>query len=276
MPKYNNIVAEQDLKALREGIKNKYQEYHLRDKVKFPNFEFNSSRANYQPLKDSFEEEFYVVRGIDRVDNNIHIPSTNTLALIYSDTTYIPGNKILNTCQLYVESKSEAAFETTLSDGAHLIPTGNSSKNWVKTGVTILIGVIVLIGLVVYLYNLSSSTAPASGLIIDLPSNSQLVPRQLVAEGKVSHATTVWVVVRLGKSSRYWVQPEAKADDMGRWKGHIYIGSEDKADIGLRAQIRAFVNPAKSLKEGEVLYSWPDAQLSSGLIEVIRGPETSK
>lgn len=275
MPKYSNIVAEQDLKGLREGIRNKYQEYYLKDKVRFPDFEYNSSRANYQPLKDSFEEEFYIVRGIDRINNNIHIPSTNTLALIYSDTTYVPGKKILNTCYLYIESKSEIVFKTTSSAIPPSLPVRSALNNWLKACVLAFVGITILTGLMTYVYNPFSSTAPASGLIIDRPSDRQLVPRQLIAEGSVSNATTVWIVIRGVKSSRYWVQPEASVDNKGKWKGHIYIGSEDEADIGLRSQIRAFVNPVKSLKEGDVLFSWPDAQLSSKTIEVIRGPEKS-
>lgn len=96
MEKLDNPPTPKEMKALRESIKNKYKAYHRLDRDRFPEFEYNTNRANYESLRESFEEEFFVVRGFDTADRHIHIPDTNTLALLFCDEYYLPGKKILN------------------------------------------------------------------------------------------------------------------------------------------------------------------------------------
>jgi hypothetical protein len=274
MEKGTSVVVESEVKTLREGIRNKYNEYHLADRDRFPDFEYNTNKANYQPLKNSFEEEFYVVREMSRVDNNIHIPSTKTLALIFCDDSYVPGKKIFNTCRSYAEGRSKAAINQVSS-----VTTEPKTTQRARTGIVLAAGLVLVSGIAIYvaMHQLKSSP-PASGLVINHPYQSQLVPRQPIIEGRVSNADTVWVVVRPVGWNRYYVQPPIKVNDDGTWKGKIYIGSAGKESIGATFHIRAFVDPAGPYKvledyERDVFAAWPDAQLSTEEIEVVRGGE---
>ena len=65
-----------------------------------------------------------------------------------------------------------------------------------------------------------------------------------------------------------------KVGDDHTWRGAIYIGSANVANVGLVFQIRAFVNPVATLNEGDLLQSWPQAELATGVVEVIRGAQT--
>ena len=264
MDKFNDLAIENQLKALREGIKSKYKEYHALNRDRFPDFEYNTNRANYEPLRESFEEEFYVIRNIERTNKNIHIPSTNTLALIFYDDNYVPGKKIFNTCRSYAEGKSTQPEVTVVSQSSI------TNRSTIAIFIT---GLVILSGLLFYIYQKVFTTLP-TGLIIEQPTNNILVPMEVTVEGKVSNARKVWIVVRYAGGLRYWVQPPIEVEDDGKWKGAILIGEDNIGDMGLRSQIRAFVNPVKSLKGDEVLYSWPEAQLSSKVVEVIRGSQT--
>ncbi|WP_461053763.1 hypothetical protein [Spirosoma arcticum] len=266
-----------EMNTLQEGIKNKYRQYHLTDPMQFPDLEYNTNRANYEPLRASFENEFYVVRGIDRINLNIHIPSTNTLSLIFTDDSYVPSKKIFNTCRSYAESKEKVAV-----NGA--VPATNplEARPSLVARRIVLAGFMLMTGLIGYaaVQYLRSATSvsdiltkPASGLLIDRPTYNRIVPRELLTGGKVSGADTVWIVVRAVGSVRYWVQPPIKVRDDSTWRGATYIGSEDKGDIGVKFQIRAFVNPANVLKDGDVLHSWPEAELSTKAVVIIRGAQ---
>jgi hypothetical protein len=272
-----------EINALREGIKSKYQVYHTLDKERFPAIEYNTSRSNYEPLRLSFEEEFYVVRRINRLSNNLHIPSTYTLALIFNDDNYLPNKKILNTCRSYAEGKSQLVADE-VTRGKHIREIKAGRVLWI-------VGPVLLIGLAIYIA--SNYLMPAStpnGLIITKPNHRQTVPRFLTIEGKVSNADTVWLVVHpIGWDRSYpapvgwhkfYVQPPITVDENGIWKGQIYIGSADKGDIGVRSQIRAFVNLDKKYRvlgdyERYVFSSWPKAELSTQAIEVVRGPDNN-
>lgn len=253
-----------DMSALRAAINTKYLAYHKLDKDRFPKFEYNTNRANYEPLRLSFDEEFYVVRGIDRTRNSLHIPSTNTLALIFCDDSYVPGKKILETCRSYAAGKS-----TIVPNGVEpaIAPAATRSKKLLAVA-----SLVVLLGLAAYWGSRRvQSTSSPGELSIYHPYSSQVLPRQSFAEGRVVNADTVWIVIRAVDGAKYWVQPPIKVDKNHRWRGRIYLGSVDKGDIGIRSEVRAFVNPAQTLAEGDVLDSWPDAELSSDIIEVVRG-----
>lgn len=267
MEHFDKPSHENEMKDLREGIKRRYNYYHLLDRDRFPELEYNTNRANYEHLRESFEEEFYVVRGIDRTKGSIHIPSTNTLALIFSDDKYIPGRKILNTCRSYAEGKTKANTATDI----HANKPFEKSTSKKNGRVVVLLGLGLLgAGFAIHaaLTQLNPEP-PASGLTIYHPYHGQFIPRLSFAEGRVSNADTVWIVIRPVEGSNYWVQPPIKVEN-DKWKGLIYIGSVDKGDIGVRSQVRAFVNPTHVVKEGDVLTTWPEAELSSEAIVVVR------
>ncbi len=267
------------MQALREDIKKKYETCRLQKPGKYPKIKFNSYPAAYAHLQESIKEELVKYGQTDTQQAVAAIPSTKIFAKIFHENYVLKDEKIIDTCYLYARGKTRDEFYE-VADGlasANMTQTGPLAKNWLSnwttTGKITLAGVIILAGLAVHRATTQPATLSASGLVIDSPTNDSIVPRQLLARGKVTNASTVWIVVRNAKAIRYWVQPEIKVNGDGTWKGPIYIGSEDKADIGMKAQIRAFVGPAKSLTEGEVLYSWPEAQLSSGIVEVVRGPK---
>ena len=271
MEKFDNPPTQKEMQTLREGIKNKYRTYHLLNRDRFPTFEYNTNRANYEPLVESFREEFYVTRGFDTADRNIHIPSTNTLAQLFCDEYYLPGKKILNTCQAYVdELPGDTGVNNTLPAKPEIVTMPVKPVNLLLTG-----AVLVAL-LVVYIISKPAldNTPPASGLLLNRPSNGRVVPMELLAGGTVLNAQTVWVVVRPKGSKQYFVQPPMKVGDDHTWRGAIYIGSVNVANVGLRFQVRAFVNPVTTLKEGDLLQSWPQAELATGVVEVIRGAQT--
>lgn len=274
-----------EVKALREGIRSKYQVYHLLDKDRFPAIEYNTNRANYKPLRDSFEEEFYVVRGISRFDNNLHIPSTNTLALLFSDDQYLPGKKILNTCRSYADGKSQAITDAPAPQSVPTSPTRTVSLRklqWIPV-------LMLLAGFAIYsAIRKQPAPLPPGGFSMISPHHGQTVSRLLTVEGKVSNADTVWMVVHpvawdknyvppIGWND-YYIQPPISVDTNGRWKGQIYIGGMDNTHVGVRYQIRAFINPDRTYRivddyERYVFHAWPQAELATKAIEVVRGPE---
>jgi hypothetical protein len=276
MEKADNPAIEVERRTLREGIKNKYGDYHRQDEKRFPNLEYNTNRVNYEPLRASFEEEFYVVRKLDRAKNTIHIPSTKTFAAIFCDEHYVPGKKILNTCRSYAEGASQIVVEEGTSATGQ-VNTTTASK---KTGSIIRIAVIILlVGLVSYLViNQLYSTPPASGLVIRRPQKKQFVTRKSFIEGSVLNANTVWVVVKPQKKDEYYFQAPIKVKSDGTWMGEIYVGSASKESDGLVFEVRAFVRPVGAPESMEVLEStvptsWPEAELSSTIVEVVRGPK---
>lgn len=261
---------------MREGIKKKYDCYHLKNKVTYPDFEYNSNRANYEPLKDSFIEEFFLVRGIDRIDNTLHIPSTSTLVQIFCDDAYVPTRKILNTCRVYAET-APAGTLTGVAATTELTTAGHTRSYTSRTGRIITAVLIVLAGVALYAVELQRhSGTQASGLVIERPANGKTVPMIAVVEGRVSNATTVWIVVRDIRSDTYYVQHPITVEDDGTWRGAIHIGGTNKAHIGALVQIRAFVNPSRMMKlsDEDILYLWPEAELSSAAVAVVRGAET--
>lgn len=264
------------MQALREDIKKKYEECRLQKPGKFPKIKFNSYPAAYVHLQESIKEELVKYGQTDTQLSAAAIPSTKIFAKIFHEDYALKDEKIIDTCYLYAYGKTRDTYYKLAGNPADTTAIHTATlprhwfSNWTTTGKITLAGVAILAGLAVYKAT-TQQALPASGLVIDSPTNDSIVPRQLLAKGRVTNATNVWVVVRNAKAVRYWVQPEATVNDDGTWKGPIYIGSEDKADIGMRAQIRAFVNPTQTLQEGQILYTWPEAQLASGIVEVVRG-----
>lgn len=274
-----------ELNDLRERIKARYDTYHLFNKERFPVIDYNTSRANYAPLRASFEEEFFNRRRIDRTNNHLHIPSTHTLAQIFTNDTYAPGPKILNTCRSYADGQSQVVAPPPAppTEPVKPAPVSGFRPLW-------LVSFVVFSGLAIYLLikYITRNTTP-TGLRMLTPYHGQTVPRVVRVAGNVLNADTVWLVVHpVGWNKpydpptgwpKYFLQLPIRVDGNGQWQGHIYIGSTDREDIGVRSQIRAFVRPETSFtrtdSEGEhVFTAWPKADLSTEAIEVVRGPQT--
>jgi hypothetical protein len=245
--------------ALREGICARYRTYQQRDPDRFPDLPFNTNRANYEPLRESLEAEFFSVRGHDRNSPTIVIPSTSTLAALFTDDTYVPSRKILNTCQSY----AEGATQPGALPNVPAPPPQRTRWVWVA-GLALLLG----LGAAVLGRGVWSEAAP-SGLVITRPATNGLVPQEVAIEGRVANAKTVWVAVRSESDSLVYVQPPILVQPDGIWLGVMYIGSQKK-DAGYTYQVRAFVNPTKPLQSGDMLINWPEAEFASGIIRVTR------
>ncbi|MBC7570638.1 MAG: hypothetical protein H7319_12995 [Spirosoma sp.] len=258
------------MEALRNGIKAKYLTYHLTDRDRFPEFTYNTNRANYEPLVKSFEEEFYVVRGMTRGSTTIHIPSTKTFASIFCDDTYVPGRKILDTCQSYANGQLRGVVTKEPETPAVAQPVTETIRK-IKNRPLFLVVLLVLAGFVSYMVVNQLRFAPS--LVIDYPTQHAVVPRRFLANGHAINAHEVWVVAHVEKTPDYYVQREVVTSPSGSWRGLIHVGRVGNIDIGLRVQLRVFVNPAEPLEAGEIVYAWPEAEFSSKTIEVIRGPK---
>lgn len=269
-------------KSLCEAILNKYETYRVLDPYRYPAIELNTSRANYEPLRKSFEEEFYVKRGISRLNNNLHIPSANTLSFIFNDITYLPGRRILNTCQSYAGIEPELDSKSIKSPQVDTFSQRKISRK------AIFFGSLVLLGLSSYLIINYSKQKPVQGLTLDFSHHNKTISRRLFVEGSASTNDSVWIVVHPMGWARnvenpkgwheYYVQYPIPVDKVGKWKREIYIGRTGIEDVGVRFQIRAFVNPKnkgpiKAGSDTQLLSSWPEAELSSEVLEVVRGNE---
>lgn len=259
------------MESLREGIRSKYEAYHRLNPDRFPVFSYNTNRANYEPLRESFEEEFYVVRSIDRTSNTIHIPSTKTLASIFTDEDYKPGRRILDTCRSYAWGKSP----TQVSQ----VPV-NSAKNENPPGIPMsrrrLMYLAVCLGLIglatVAVSAWRRSRIPENRLTVHYPAPNAVVPRRFLARGHVSDAHEVWIVVHIEDSLDYYVQRAVMIEPNGDWQGLVHAGRVGTIDVGRRVQMRVFINTNEPLEEEEVLYAWPKAEFASEVIDVVRGP----
>lgn len=258
-----------DLKNLRDDVKKRYLYYNKLDTDRFPIFEYNTNRKNYEPLKESFEEEFFTRRGISRTKNNLHIPSTNTLALFFTDNSYTPSQKILNTCRSYTK---ENVLKT---DSLHDDETVYLSKNFKSR---LIVGRILLIsGLMLFLvfvfYKLFIKN---ERLQITSPSSYSIIPRILAIEGTAENASEIWVVVKSKSTNKHYVQQPILLQDNGDWVGRVIIGSVSNEDIGQAYEIKAFLNPVQKIKTGDELRAWPTAEVSTETIEVIRSSKLSE
>ncbi|GAB3715281.1 hypothetical protein GCM10027592_55720 [Spirosoma flavus] len=283
MENKDSLITIDEVRSLREGIKTKYNTYHKSNSDRFPPIEYNTNRGNYEPLRQSFDEEFYVHRGIDRFNNNLHIPSTNTLALLFTDDNYLPGKKILNTCRSYAEGKSTLTQVYIDQPETQNESPATTKNRWLFIGSLILLAGFVVYGLVRYLFYPSSP----SNLLIHKPIHGETVPRIVAIEGNVSNADSVWVVIHPiswnrsydpdGGWNKYFIQAPVRVESNGTWKCVLYVGSTNPGEAGVKWQIRAFVNPEQAYKSlyttSDLYHQWPKAQLSTEAVEITRGPK---
>ncbi|MBO0934353.1 hypothetical protein [Fibrella aquatilis] len=267
--------------TLKEGVRKKYEAYRLAKPGKYPVLKFNSYPAPYEHLRNSFKEELTGYGQADMQEALAAIPSTKTFAKIFHEGYIIKDENVLNACYLYAWGKprpvaSEEASSAVLPDVSKPVVTSLKTPLIGQANRRVLLFAALLIGagLVAYVaIGYYRSTLPPSGLVIISPTKDMTVPRIMIAQGKVAHAKTVWMVIHNPEFPDYYVQVPIKVGADGAWEGLIYTGSREKGNIGVRFQVRAFVNPTKPLIEEQVLHAWPEAELSSGIIEVIRGPQ---
>lgn len=253
-----------DTIQLRDIIKRKYHLYHTQDLDRFPLIEYNTNRKNYEPLRDSFNEEFFVKRKIDKAENYLHIPSTKTFTLIFTDDFYIPNKKILNTCLSYASDIQDSSIQEEKKSSEK-----NAMKYFANKKVLIRsILFIILIFLCLYSYNIYTKYSINLGILS--PKSASTVSRILEIEGVANDSELIWIVVKPKKSSSYFVQAPIKAQKNGYWKGEIIIGSSSDDNIGQKFILKAFTKPHIKLKTGDILNSWPQSESSTDAIEVIR------
>ncbi|MBO0934347.1 hypothetical protein [Fibrella aquatilis] len=266
-------ITKVDINVLREGIKSQYACYHALNRDKYPAFVFNSNRANYGPLRVSFEEEFFEKRQIDRRNNYLHIPSVNTFAQLFSNDKYIPSRKISNTCRLYFQTAPELIINGAAPTAKRLCHKQAQLK-------PITVGIITFICLLIA-YWLLKSIAYASDLVVLSPISGQVVPRLPLIEGRATNTNVVFVVVhRVGEGELFYVQDPAAVQTNGTWQTTAYVGVADHRSDGAAFEIRAFVRPGGSYKElynekqRYVYDSWPEtAEAATEPIIVVRGPK---
>lgn len=282
MPDLQDVKADKNWLLIVDKIKARYNEYCLKDGRKYQPIPFNSTPEPYQRLIDSFKEELSFQLGKSETEVSGMIPSTSLFAEIFR-TYYAPKGEKLHACYLYATGKSKIAFEQEqdeilFSKIDHSIPVvipraAITSRFKPVYGLLILLCVLVSLSFFIYLQNMVASP---SGLVIKQPATGKMVPRRLVVNGSVNHADSVWVVVcdvrdTVYHGAAYYVQVPIKVASDGSWKGEVFIGGVNKAHIGAKVLVRAFVNPKVSLSADERLYSWPEAELSSAGISVVRG-----
>ncbi len=108
-------------------------------------------------------------------------------------------------------------------------------------------------------------------LTIIAPRDGERVLVNPMAEGRVSISNSiVWIVVHPMAVADYWVQQPGTANNNGDWRCLINVGREGTVDTGKYFEIRAFVYPNRTLRNGLVLESWPDARIKSDIITVKR------
>ena len=280
MPDPQDVKADKNWLLVVDKIKARYNEYCLKDGKKYHPIPFNSTPEPYQRLIDSFKEELSFQLGKSETEVSGMIPSASLFAEIFR-TYYAPKGEKLHACYLYATGKSKTAFE---QDEIFLSKTGQPvpvivSRSTVVTRFKPVYGLLilscVLVSLSFFIYQHTVVASP-SGLVIKQPASGKTVPRRLLVEGTVLHADKVWIVVcdvrdTVYHGAAYYVQVPIKVASDGTWKGEIFIGGINKAHIGAKVVVRAFVNPKVSLSADERLYSWPEAELSSAGINVVRG-----
>lgn len=105
---------------------------------------------------------------------------------------------------------------------------------------------------------------------ITTPVDGAKVPYNPTAEGTVSDDNAeVWVIVHPTAVDRSWVQPKPKIS-RGGWIGPVYFGQRKREHVGQEFEVMAVANPFKPLREGMVLFGWPDAEAQSRIKRVER------
>ncbi|MBO0936644.1 hypothetical protein J2I47_08825 [Fibrella sp. HMF5335] len=274
-------MTDSEMLILTEGIRKKYESYRLAKPGKYPVLKFNSYPVPYEHLRKSFQEELSSHGQADMQEAIAAIPSTKVFAKVFHEGYILKDEKVINACYLYAWGKPRNI--TTETARPHIvpeepqpatIPTDKPFIGRVSRRNLLVAALVSGAGLLAYAaVKYYRSTLSPSGLVITSPTSGMTVPRIMIAQGKVAHAELVWLVIRNPKHPEYYVQDPAMVSDDGTWRVPIYTGNSDKSSIGVRFQIRAFVNPVKPLLEGQMIYAWPEAELSSGIVDVIRGPQ---
>lgn len=115
------------------------------------------------------------------------------------------------------------------------------------------------------------ATAQAQALRVTDPKDNAAVAHRQLVSGEVTGPTeSIWVVIRPTATGDYWVQPPVRDLKDGKWSTTVYFGRPGSVDMGAAFELRAVVDPAMTLKEGQVLKSWPSARLSSPVVRVER------
>jgi hypothetical protein len=132
----------------------------------------------------------------------------------------------------------------------------------------------ITIPLVVLIYIFSALQLVAAqdeNIIFKSPSSGSSVPERPIIEGIVIvKSAQLWIIVHPMETSDYWVQPKVTVRKEGLWRVQVYIGRPGNIDVGKHFEMMAVVNPKQTLREGNVLGTWPEAQSQSDVIEVIR------
>lgn len=116
----------------------------------------------------------------------------------------------------------------------------------------------------------SPSPTPTPPLSITTPADGEKVDEFPFVEGTVSDwKAEVWVIVHPMKTSDYWVQRNVTVKEDGKWRVQVNIG-KGSVGVGESFEIMAVANPKNSLKEGNKLPRWAEAQWKSQVIRVIR------
>jgi hypothetical protein len=188
------------------------------------------------------------------------------LALLFTDSNYIPSQKILNTCRSFTKEVGIKTSSFLKNETVNLLPT--PTKSLFTVNKTLLTLTIILL-LVFVFYQLF--IYKPERLHIEGPSTNTIVPRILAIEGTVENASEVWVVVKSKSTNKYYVQQPIEVQNGKDWVGRVIIGSVSSEDVGQAFEIMAFINPVKKIKKGDELTAWPISEVSTESIDVIRG-----
>lgn len=102
------------------------------------------------------------------------------------------------------------------------------------------------------------------------PEEGNTVTSRYRVRGTVSDVDAeVWLVVLAEETGEYWPQPRATVKDDGAWSILAYLG-EANTPKGTSFTLRAFANPETTLRPGEPLEYWPDADAASEPVTVQR------
>ena len=266
----SNPFATSDIQTLRIRLKAKYNSYHQADPVRFPRFDYNTNRVNYEPLRNAFEHEFFIIRSLERSSPTIHIPSTTTLSLLFTNDQYSPGKKIENTCWSFADGPGAVEPEPGPAIAAKPI-----TADWFRKPLWLGAGALLLLGLAGFAgYSLTRPRPSAVRLL--RPEPNGVVQQATVVAGLAEHASLIWLVVHPANMPRYWVQQPIYVNPDGWWVGAAFVGGTTKENEGLTFEIRAFVNPTAELHTEQMLTDWPEAELSSAVVRVTRAVDTPK
>lgn len=261
----NQNLEDIDNATLRERIKKKYMLFTIQDMDTFPKFDYNTNRKNYEPLKKSFEDEFYNRRRIDRLKNNLHIPSTNTFASFFTDENYVPSQKILNTFLSYTEKSIKPNHNPDEKPNSFTLFPLNSMKRRILFSILLIVGSVFFIN-----FSYKWFIHRNDRLQILNPETNTTLPRISVIEGIATNAKEVFTVVRPKYGKKFYVQRPAIVKENGKWGEMLVLGRNDNEDVGYIFEIRAFINPSVKIKDDDILSSWPKAEVSTEVIEVTR------